>query len=69
MLDSVLSSPLPEGDVLDSVFLLSLPEGDVLSFIFYPEGHVLDSVLSSISTRGTCVRLGFIFYLYQREMC
>ena len=45
---------------------------------------MLDSVLSSISTRGTCVRLGFIFYplpeghvldsvlssiLYQREMC
>ena len=45
---------------------------------------VLDSVLSSISTRGRCVRLGFIFYplpegdvldsvlssiLYQREMC
>ena len=43
---------------------------------------MLDSVLSSISTRGTCVRLGFIFYplpegdvldsvlssiLYQRE--
>ena len=65
--------------MLDSV--LSSIQREILSL---PEGDVLDSVLSSISTRGTCVRLGFIFYplpeghvldsvlcsiLYQRGMC